>query len=227
MVIEPFVVDVPQTTLASGAGPSFPAAATSSRRRSLGSWRRSSGPSSVRFASRERGAPDALGSRHPCYLSRAPWPRSSTSRPPRAWCATGTACWSAAPAAATRCPRRGSSALAERFRATGRPRGLSLMSVVAIGDWKTTGFGRLAQPGLVRRVVSRRLQQLPRDRRDGGGRRDRGLHAAAGRALAALPGHGRGPAGPRSRGPGSTPSSTRAWAAASRAPGRRRTWSSS
>ena len=42
------------------------------------------------------------------------------------------------------------AALAERFRTTGRPRGLSLMSVVAIGDWKTTGFGRLAQAGLVR-----------------------------------------------------------------------------
>ncbi len=42
-------------------------------------------------------------------------------------------------------------ALAERFRTTGRPRGLALMSVVALGDWKTTGFSRLAQPGLLQR----------------------------------------------------------------------------
>ena len=52
-------------------------------------------------------------------------------------------------------------ALAERFRATGRPRDLSLMSVVAIGDWKTTGFGRLAQPGLVKRVVSAGFNNCP------------------------------------------------------------------
>jgi propionate CoA-transferase len=51
--------------------------------------------------------------------------------------------------------------LAERFRATGRPRGLSLMSVVAIGDWKTTGFSRLAQPGLIRRVVSAGFNNCP------------------------------------------------------------------
>jgi acyl CoA:acetate/3-ketoacid CoA transferase len=53
------------------------------------------------------------------------------------------------------------AALAERFRATGRPRGLSLMSVVAIGDWKTTGFSRLAQPGLVKRVVSAGFNNCP------------------------------------------------------------------
>ena len=52
-------------------------------------------------------------------------------------------------------------ALAERFRATGRPRGLSLMSVVAVGDWKTTGFSRLAQPGLVKRVVSAGFNNCP------------------------------------------------------------------
>jgi propionate CoA-transferase len=51
--------------------------------------------------------------------------------------------------------------LAERFRATGRPRELSLLSVVAIGDWKTTGFGRLAQPGLVKRVVSAGFNNCP------------------------------------------------------------------
>jgi acyl CoA:acetate/3-ketoacid CoA transferase len=53
------------------------------------------------------------------------------------------------------------AALAERFRATGRPRDLSLMSVVALGDWKTTGFSRLAQTGLVRRVVSAGFNNCP------------------------------------------------------------------
>ena len=52
-------------------------------------------------------------------------------------------------------------ALAERFRTTGRPRGLSLMSVVALGDWKTTGFNRLAEPGLIRRVVSAGFNNSP------------------------------------------------------------------
>ena len=70
--------------------------------------------------------------------------------------------------------------LAERFRATGRPRGLSLMSVVALGDWKTTGNEppRPAGPRQARGVGG--LQQLPRRRRDGGRRRDRGVHAAQG-----------------------------------------------
>ncbi len=53
-------------------------------------------------------------------------------------------------------------ALAERFRATGAPRGLTLWSVVAIGDWKETGFNRLAQPGLLRRVVTAGLLNSPR-----------------------------------------------------------------
>ncbi|MBI2468402.1 MAG: 3-oxoacid CoA-transferase [Candidatus Rokubacteria bacterium] len=53
-------------------------------------------------------------------------------------------------------------ALAERFRATGHPRDLTLMSVVAIGDWKDTGFNRLAEPGLVRRVISAGLNNSPR-----------------------------------------------------------------
>jgi propionate CoA-transferase len=53
-------------------------------------------------------------------------------------------------------------ALAERFRATGQPRGLRLMSVVSIGDWKTTGLNHLAQPGLLRRVVSAGFNNCPR-----------------------------------------------------------------
>jgi propionate CoA-transferase len=53
-------------------------------------------------------------------------------------------------------------ALAERFRATGRPRGLVLVSVVSIGDWKSTGFNHLAQPGLLRRVVSAGFNNCPK-----------------------------------------------------------------
>jgi propionate CoA-transferase len=53
-------------------------------------------------------------------------------------------------------------ALAERFRATGRPRDLDLLCVVSIGDWKETGFNRLALPGLVRRVVAAGLNNCPR-----------------------------------------------------------------
>ena len=53
-------------------------------------------------------------------------------------------------------------ALAERFRAAGRPRDLTLMSVVAIGDWNDSGFGRLAVPGLLRRVVSAGFNNCPR-----------------------------------------------------------------
>ena len=52
-------------------------------------------------------------------------------------------------------------ALAERFRVTGRPRGLTLFSVVAIGDWKTMGLNRLAQVGLVKRVVSAGFNNCP------------------------------------------------------------------
>jgi propionate CoA-transferase len=55
---------------------------------------------------------------------------------------------------ATRCPRRGSRPSPNAFARPGGPRGLTLFSVVAIGDWKTTGLNRLAQAGLVKRVVS-------------------------------------------------------------------------
>lgn len=53
-------------------------------------------------------------------------------------------------------------ALADRFVATGRPRDLTLLSVVSIGDWKDTGFNRLAHAGLVRRVVTGGLNNCPR-----------------------------------------------------------------
>jgi propionate CoA-transferase len=53
-------------------------------------------------------------------------------------------------------------ALAERFRATGTPRELTVQSVVAIGDWKETGLNLLALPGLLRRVVSAGLNNSPK-----------------------------------------------------------------
>ena len=53
-------------------------------------------------------------------------------------------------------------ALAERFAATGGPRGLTLVSVVSIGDWEHTGFSLLASPGLVRRVVTGGFNNCPR-----------------------------------------------------------------
>jgi propionate CoA-transferase len=53
-------------------------------------------------------------------------------------------------------------ALAERFRATGAPRDLTVWSVVSIGDWKATGFNHFAQPGLLRRIVSAGLNNSPK-----------------------------------------------------------------
>ncbi|MCP5150099.1 MAG: 3-oxoacid CoA-transferase [Chromatiales bacterium] len=52
-------------------------------------------------------------------------------------------------------------ALADRFRETGEPRDLTLMSVVSLGDWESAGFGRLALPGLARRVISAGLNNCP------------------------------------------------------------------
>lgn len=52
-------------------------------------------------------------------------------------------------------------ALAERFNETGAPRDLCLGSVVSLGDWDSTGFGRLALPGLARRVVSAGFNNCP------------------------------------------------------------------
>ena len=53
-------------------------------------------------------------------------------------------------------------ALAARFRTTGTPRDLTLMSVVAIGDWAETGFNKLAFPGLLRRVITAGLNNCPK-----------------------------------------------------------------
>ncbi len=54
------------------------------------------------------------------------------------------------------------AALAERFQGEGRPRDLTLLSVVSIGDWAEAGFNRLALPGLVRRVITGGLNNCPR-----------------------------------------------------------------
>lgn len=53
-------------------------------------------------------------------------------------------------------------ALAARYRDTGAPRDLTLVSVVSIGDWEATGFNILAEPGLARRVISGGFNNCPR-----------------------------------------------------------------
>jgi propionate CoA-transferase len=53
-------------------------------------------------------------------------------------------------------------ALAARFLAQGAPRDLTLISVVSLGDWQTTGFNLLAEPGLARRVISGGFNNCPR-----------------------------------------------------------------
>ncbi|MFS8086845.1 MAG: CoA-transferase, partial [Acidobacteriota bacterium] len=53
-------------------------------------------------------------------------------------------------------------ALRDRFAATGTPRGLTLASSVSIGDWESTGFGLLADPKLVRRVISGGFNNCPK-----------------------------------------------------------------
>ena len=52
-------------------------------------------------------------------------------------------------------------ALAERFRASAAPRDLTLISIVSVGDWQTRGFGHLALPGLVKRVISGGYNNCP------------------------------------------------------------------
>ncbi|MEM6463852.1 MAG: CoA-transferase [Pseudomonadota bacterium] len=52
-------------------------------------------------------------------------------------------------------------ALAERFHETGTPSDLCLGSVVSLGDWDTTGFSRLALPGLARRIISAGFNNCP------------------------------------------------------------------
>jgi len=53
-------------------------------------------------------------------------------------------------------------ALRDRYAAQATPRGLTLVSSVSIGDWETTGFNLLADPGLVRRVISGGFNNCPK-----------------------------------------------------------------
>lgn len=52
-------------------------------------------------------------------------------------------------------------ALAARFKDTGAPRGITLCSIVSLGDWETTGFSKLALPGLAKRVISAGFNNCP------------------------------------------------------------------
>src|ERR671916_738915 len=45
-------------------------------------------------------------------------------------------------------------ALRDRFAQDSEPRGLTLVSAVSLGDWESTGFNKLANAELVRRVIS-------------------------------------------------------------------------
>lgn len=53
------------------------------------------------------------------------------------------------------------AALGERFRQTGAPGGLTLTHVVGIGDRKDRGAAHLAQPGMVRRLITSALVDAP------------------------------------------------------------------
>ncbi|MCF3935213.1 3-oxoacid CoA-transferase [Acuticoccus sp. M5D2P5] len=53
-------------------------------------------------------------------------------------------------------------ALAARYKSTGDPKGLTLVSVVSLGDWQETGFNILAEPGLAKRVISGGFNNCPR-----------------------------------------------------------------
>lgn len=53
-------------------------------------------------------------------------------------------------------------ALRDRFAAQGTPCSLTLASSVSIGDWDSTGFNLLADPKLVRRVISGGFNNCPK-----------------------------------------------------------------
>lgn len=52
-------------------------------------------------------------------------------------------------------------ALRGRHAGTGEPQGLTLASSVSLGDWSTTGFNKLADPHLLRRVISGGFNNCP------------------------------------------------------------------
>lgn len=51
--------------------------------------------------------------------------------------------------------------LQQRFESTGAPRGINLITTVGLGDWRETGAGRLAHPGLIHRIVAGGLSNCP------------------------------------------------------------------
>ena len=53
-------------------------------------------------------------------------------------------------------------ALADRFKTSGEPQDLTLVSIVSLGDWETAGFNRLALPGLAKRVISAGFNNCPK-----------------------------------------------------------------
>lgn len=52
--------------------------------------------------------------------------------------------------------------LEERFQSTGAPTGLNIISSCGIGDFKETGLGLLAHPGLVNRCITSTLSNSPK-----------------------------------------------------------------
>ncbi|MCW3024541.1 MAG: 3-oxoacid CoA-transferase, partial [Conexibacter sp.] len=59
-------------------------------------------------------------------------------------------------------PQRFIDALAEVFRAEGRPRDLTTVRVVGVGDFADRGFSQLALPGLMRRTIGSNIGNEPR-----------------------------------------------------------------
>ena len=53
-------------------------------------------------------------------------------------------------------------ALRDRHHESGEPQGLTLVSTVSIGDWATTGFNHLADPRLLKRVISGGFNNCPK-----------------------------------------------------------------
>ncbi|MHB0869564.1 MAG: malonate decarboxylase subunit alpha, partial [Chloroflexota bacterium] len=59
-------------------------------------------------------------------------------------------------------PERLLEGLEERFLASGSPTGLNIISAIGIGDFKETGLGLLAHPGLVNRCISGTFSNSPK-----------------------------------------------------------------
>ena len=59
-------------------------------------------------------------------------------------------------------PQRFIDALADVYRTVGRPRDLTTVRVVGIGDFGDRGFSQLAIPGLMRRTIGSNIGNEPR-----------------------------------------------------------------